>query len=82
MKIKNKEILAIAVKNNWQTPISTITSKFKDELFELLLVSNRQDMRKIIFNARPDTKQTHYLLQLDTNNNILKILSNPNDHEM
>jgi hypothetical protein len=55
---------------------------FKDELFELLLVSNRQDMRKIIFNARPDTKQTHYLLQLDTNNNILKILSNPNDHEM
>lgn len=80
MKNKSKQILAIAIKNNWQTPISEMTTKYKNELFELLLISSKKDMRERIFEAR-DTKQTHYLLQLDTNNNVIKILSNPNDYE-
>lgn len=80
MKNKNKshETLAIAVKNNGGTPLSTITAKYKWELFELLLISNRKDMRSSIFEARKDTKENYYLLKLDTNQQIIKILSNPN----
>ena len=78
---KHNETLAIAIKNNVQTPISEMTAKFKNELYELLLVSNKKDMREKIFNARPDTKQTHYLLLVDSKNKILKILSNPKDYE-
>jgi hypothetical protein len=35
-------------------------------------------MRSSIFEARKDTKENYYLLKLDTNQQIIKILSNPN----
>lgn len=57
-----------------------MTAKYKEETYELLLISSRKDMRESIFNARPDTKQTHFLLQLDHKQQIIKILSNPKDY--
>jgi hypothetical protein len=40
-------------------------AKHKNDVYELLMISKRKDMREMIFNARPDTKKTYYLLQLD-----------------
>ncbi len=79
-KHNNSEALAIATKNNWEESW-LITAKYKDEIFNLLFISKKKDMREIVFEARPDTKQTHYLLLVDSKNKILKILSNPKDYE-
>jgi hypothetical protein len=57
-----------------------MTTKYKEETYELLLISNRKDMRQRVFEARPDIAQTHYLLKLDTNHKILEILSNPKNY--
>jgi hypothetical protein len=81
-KYRNREEwkVAVAVKSKW-TPLSTMTATYKNEVYEVLMIWKSKTVQEVVFNARADTKQNYYLLHLDFQGKVTKIISNPEKYK-